>query len=297
MRFVVFAEQRLGLVDGDTVIDVTSLVPGPATAAGPLDRLINSAGALGTFSQAALSDLPRHPIDEVILQAPLPRPAKVIGAPVNYVDHKIEMSEQRSIADLGVFLKASSSVIGPGGTVIMPYNDVRTDQEGELVVVIGRAARHVDAADALDYVFGYSCGLDMTVRSTEDRSTRKSFDTFSPLGPWVVTADEVSDPRDLTLQTRVNGALRQDVSISDLIFGIPELIAYTSSVMTLWPGDVIFTGTPAGVGPVTSGDLIEVTVSDIGTLTVTVSDEQAVNYADRPGWSAVSPTPKLVSSD
>lgn len=291
MRFVAFANQRLGLVEGDAVIDVTSLVPRSATAADHFDQLIN-AGSLDTLSQEALRELPRRAINELELRSPLPRPGKVIGAPVNYLDHKTEMSEHRTIADLGVFLKAPSSVIGPGGTVILPYSDMRTDQEGELAVVIGRTARHIDVAGALDCVFGYTCGLDMTVRSSEDRSTRKSFDTFTPLGPWVVTADEIPDPGDLTLQTRVNGAVRQEVSTSELIFGVPELIAYISSVMTLWPGDVILTGTPAGVGPVAGGDTVEVSISGIGTLTVTVSDEEAISYADRPGWDVLSQTKK-----
>lgn len=291
MRFIVFGEHRLGLIERDEVVDVTSLVSPSVTLAGPLDQLI-SAGSLDALASSALRELPRHRLDELKLKSPLPRPGKVIGAPVNYLDHKTEMSEQRTIADLGVFLKAPSSVVGPGGTVILPYSDARTDQEGELAVVMGRTARHVDVDDALDYVFGYTCGLDMTVRSTEDRSTRKSFDTFTPLGPWVATADEISDPGQLKLQTRVNGAVRQDVSTSELIFGVPELIAYTSSVMTLWPGDVILTGTPAGVGPVSDGDRIEVTISGIGTLTVTVSGDQAINYADRPGRQTMSQSKK-----
>lgn len=296
MRLIVFGEHRLGLIDRDEVIDVTSLVSASVTLAGPLDQLIN-AGSLDTLASSALRELPRRAINELKLQSPLPRPGKVIGAPVNYLDHKTEMSEQRTIADLGVFLKAPSSVIGPGGTVILPYSDARTDQEGELAVVMGRTARHVDVDDALDYVFGYTCGLDMTVRSTEDRSTRKSFDTFTPLGPWVATADEIPDPGQLTLQTRVNGEVRQDVSTSELIFGVPELIAYTSSVMTLWPGDVILTGTPAGVGPVGDGDTIEVTIGGIGTLTVTVSGDQAINYADRPGRDTLSRRPKFASTE
>ncbi|RYF54738.1 MAG: FAA hydrolase family protein, partial [Comamonadaceae bacterium] len=245
MRFVVFAEGRLGLVDDDFVLDVTSLVPTPVGPAGPLHHLIES-GDISGWSKAQLQELPRQPLSEVTLGAPLPRPPKIIGAPVNYLDHKAEMSETHSIEDLGVFLKASSSVIGPHDQVRLPYEDVRTDQEGELTVVIGRTARDVDVDSALDYVFGYTCGLDMTVRSTEDRSTRKSFDTFTPLGPVVVTADEIPDPGVLKLETRVNGVVRQFTSTKDLIFGVRELVAYASSVMTLWPGDVILTGTPAG---------------------------------------------------
>ncbi|MET9084920.1 fumarylacetoacetate hydrolase family protein [Streptomyces sp. NPDC004237] len=282
MRFIVFGEHRLGLIKDDVVIDVTSLVPGPVGPAGPLHHLIE-AGAGGDWSDARLEELPRQRLAEVSPRAPLPRPPKIVGAPVNYLDHKAEMSETHSIADLGMFLKASSSVIGPGEQVRLPYEDVRTDQEGELTIVIGRTARDVDADSALDHVFGYTCGLDMTVRSTEDRSTRKSFDTFTPLGPVVVTTDEIADPDALDLETRVNGTVRQRTSTRDLIFGVRELVAYTSSVMTLWPGDVILTGTPAGVGPVHDGDSIEVEISGIGTLAVTVTASSARPYARRPG--------------
>jgi 2-keto-4-pentenoate hydratase/2-oxohepta-3-ene-1,7-dioic acid hydratase in catechol pathway len=282
VRFVVFDDDRLGCVTGDTVTDLTSLVPGPATPAGPLHRLIE-AGI--TRLGAALEDgeLPRRPLSDVRLQAPLPRPPKIIGAPVNYLDHKAEMSVVHSITDLGVFLKATSSVIGPGDAVRLPYDDMRTDQEGELAVVIGRTARDVAPEKALDHVFGYTCSLDMTVRSTEDRSTRKSFDTFTPVGPAVVTADEVADPGALELVCRVNGEVRQKSSTADLIFGVPELVAYTSSVMTLWPGDLILTGTPAGVGPVHDGDRIEVEISGLGCLEVTVTAEGARPHGRRPG--------------
>jgi 2-keto-4-pentenoate hydratase/2-oxohepta-3-ene-1,7-dioic acid hydratase in catechol pathway len=165
----------------------------------------------------------------------------------------------------------------------LPYLDKRTDQEAELTVVIGRTARHVPVAEALNYVFGYSCGLDITVRSTEDRSTRKSFDTFTPLGPWVATADEVGDPHNLELSCRVNGELRQHANTRDLIFNVAELVAYTSSVMTLWPGDVLLTGTPAGVGPIANGDRLVVEIEKVGQLEVSVTNEGASQYEARPG--------------
>jgi 2-keto-4-pentenoate hydratase/2-oxohepta-3-ene-1,7-dioic acid hydratase in catechol pathway len=282
VRFVVFDDVQLGCVTGDTVIDVTSLVPGPATPAGPLHRLIE-AGITGLDAALEDRELPRLALSDVRLQAPLPRPPKIIGAPVNYLEHKAEMSVVHSITDLGVFLKAPSSVIGPGRAVRLPYDDVRTDQEGELAVVIGRTARDVAPEDALDHVFGYTCSLDMTVRSTEDRSTRKSFDTFTPVGPAVVTADEIADPGALELVCRVNGEVRQKTSTADLVFGVPELIAYTSSVMTLWPGDLILTGTPAGVGPVHDGDRIEVEISNVGRLEVTVTAVGARPHGRRPG--------------
>ncbi len=225
----------------------------------------------------------REPFDYAALTSPIVRPPKIIAAPVNYLDHKIEMSEQKSIAEYGVFLKASTSVIGPNGTITLPYSDKRTDQEGELGVVIGRAARGVSREDALDYVFGYCCVLDITVRSTEDRSTRKSFDTFTPLGPWITTRDEVSDPGALDLQCWVGDERRQAVSTGELLFDVPLLIEYASSVMTLEPGDVIATGTPAGVRELHHGDAVKVAISGLGELRVVVDGTSAIPYSTRPG--------------
>lgn len=217
----------------------------------------------------------RYRIDEVRLDAPVPSASKIIAAPVNYRDHQDEMSQVGHISSLGVFLKAPSSLIGTGATVHLPYDDRRFDQEGELALVIGRSARHVSAADAPAHVFGYTCLLDMTMRGGEDRSTRKSFDSFSPMGPWLVTPDEVGALDKLELMCTVNGELRQHARISDLIWGVPALIAYASSVMTLLPGDVITTGTPAGVGQVKNGDELSVTISRIGTLRATVDATDA----------------------
>ncbi|MEU1090108.1 fumarylacetoacetate hydrolase family protein [Streptomyces sp. NPDC005892] len=287
MRLALFNEGRLGVVDGDDLVDVTEQLAGPGTPgpAGALHHHIETTAREGAV-RPALSGLPRIPLAQVVLEAPLPRPGKIIGAPVNYLDHKAEMEYTTSIADLGVFLKANSSVIGPGQDVLLPYTDKRTDQEGELGVVIGRTASHVDAADALDHVFGYTCVLDITVRSGEDRSTRKSFDTFTPMGPWIVTADEIPDPDSLDLRCDVGGETRQRTNTADLIFGVRELIAYTSSVMTLHPGDVIATGTPAGVGPLGHGDRIVLDIERVGRLDVGVDGSRAVPYEQRPGRQA-----------
>ncbi|MFG3435813.1 fumarylacetoacetate hydrolase family protein [Nonomuraea sp. NPDC047897] len=278
MRIATLAANRLGLVAESGIVDITDLVSDPTDERGPLHRFI----ADGDIDAARRLENDRGRVTDARLAAPLPRPPKIIAAPVNYADHQSEMAVSQSIADLGVFLKATSSVIGPGEAVRLPYSDIRTDQEAELAVVIGRVARHVSVDDALDHVFGYTCALDITVRSTEDRSTRKSFDTFTPLGPWVVTADEVDDPDDLTLRCWVDGELRQDTSTKALIFSVAELIAYTTSVMTLWPGDVILTGTPAGVGPINGASSVTVEIETIGRLEVAVSDATARPYAERP---------------
>ncbi|MEU9362025.1 fumarylacetoacetate hydrolase family protein [Streptomyces sp. NPDC048301] len=284
MRLALFDKGRLGIVDGDSVVDVTDQLAGGEApgAAGALHRHIEDV-ARGAAARLDLDGRPRVPLSDVALEAPLPRPGKIVGAPVNYLDHKAEMEYTTSVADLGVFLKANSSVIGPGQDILLPYNDKRTDQEGELGVVIGRTASHVGADEALDHVFGYTCVLDITVRSGEDRSTRKSFDTFTPLGPWIVTADEIPDPDTLDLRCDVGGATRQRTNTADLIFGVRELIAYTSSVMTLHPGDVIATGTPAGVGPLGHGDRVVLEIEKVGRLEVGVDGSRATAYGRRPG--------------
>lgn len=283
MRLTLFNDSRLGIVEDEEILDITDLVDIPASAGGPLHALIEAGMTVQELNAIDLFDAPRIPLTEATVGAPLPHPGKVVGAPVNYVDHQIEMSEQKTIGDYGVFLKAPSSVTGPGSAIELPYLDKRTDQEGELGVIIGRRARNVSVEEALDYVFGYMPVLDITVRSTEDRSTRKSFRTFTPTGPFVVTADEVGDPDDLELKCWVQGELRQEVNTRELIFSIAELISYASHVMDLEPGDIIASGTPAGVGPLADGDAVVVEIEKLGRLALTVSAANAIQYEDRPG--------------
>lgn len=283
MKLTTFNGSRLGIVENQEIVDITDSVGIPAGAGGPLLALIEAGTTVEELTAMDFSTAPRIPLAEAQIGAPLPRPHKVVGAPVNYVDHQIEMSEQKTIGDYGVFLKAPSSVTGQGGSIDLPYLDKRTDQEGELGVVIGKRARRVSVEGALDYVFGYMPVLDITVRSTEDRSTRKSFRTFTPTGPYVVTADEAGDPDDLELKCWVGGELRQQVNTRELIFSIAEVIAYASHVMDLEPGDIIASGTPAGVGPLTDGDEVVVEIEKLGRLSLTVSTANAIRYEDRPG--------------
>lgn len=208
-------------------------------------------------------------IDE--LGPPVPRPGKIVGAPVNYVDHQREMRAEHTVAGLGFFLKSPSSIVGMDGTVVLPFPGRRTDQEAELGVVVGTTAGHVGRDDALDHVFGYTCLVDVTVRGSEERSTRKSFPGFTPIGPWIVTADEIPDPTDLSIRGWVNDELRQDASTESMVYGVAELIEFTSSVITLEPGDIIATGTPAGVGPIVDGDTITVEIGGVGRLQVPVA--------------------------
>ena len=209
------------------------------------------------------------------LRAPVVFPSKVIAAPVNYRLHIEEMrplvkGELHAIERYGLFLKAPSSVVGPEATIELPFPDRRTDHEVELGVVIGRTARNVAMADAMRHVFGYTGVMDVTVRGDEDRSTRKSFDTFTPVGPMLVTADEIPDPHGLQLQLWVNGERRQNGNTRDMIWNVPKLVEYASHVMTLNPGDLLSTGTPDGVGPLTPGDQVTMEVAEIGRMSVKV---------------------------
>jgi 2-keto-4-pentenoate hydratase/2-oxohepta-3-ene-1,7-dioic acid hydratase in catechol pathway len=220
------------------------------------------------------------PLAQVQLRAPVVFPSKVLAAPVNYRAHVEEMRsvvsyELHAIEKYGVFLKAPSSVVGPGATVELPFPERRTDHEVELGVVIGRTARNVAAADAMRHVFGYTGVMDITVRGDEDRSTRKSFDSFTPVGPVLVTADEIPDPHGLRLQLWVNGERRQDGNTRDMIWNVPRLIEYASHVMTLHPGDLFTTGTPEGVGPLRPGDEVVMEVERIGRLSVRVELRKA----------------------
>jgi 2-keto-4-pentenoate hydratase/2-oxohepta-3-ene-1,7-dioic acid hydratase in catechol pathway len=275
---VVRSAGRAGVLRGNAFVDATPLLSGIGD---PTVELVGSWAQLG----GRLDELPDEPLAG--LEAPIVRPGKIIAAPANYGDHVREMEITVTVADLGLFLKAPTSITGPGGPVELPYTDRRTDQEAELALVVGRRARHVPPDRALDHVFGYTCLLDITVRGSEDRSTRKSFDTFTPIGPWIVTADEIPDPDRLTIRCWVNDVLRQDANTADLIFGVRELVAYASSVMTLEPGDLIATGTPAGVGPLAHGDLVAVEIEQVGRLEVTVTAAHAAP------WENARPSPAI----
>ncbi|MFR9803744.1 fumarylacetoacetate hydrolase family protein [Pseudonocardia sp. RS010] len=259
---------RIGVLHEGASLDVTDQVP-PGLGS-PMRRLLASGQDLTTLR------LDGPPLDTSRLLAPVPDPSKIVAAPVNYVDHQVEMSQASHIDSLGVFLKAPSSLTGDRGLIELPYHDRRFDQEGELAVIIGRRASHVPAERARDHIAGYTCLLDMTMRGGEDRSVRKSFDTFTPCGPHLVTPDEVGDLDELELHTWVSGQLRQRADIADLIWGVPALIEYVSSVMVLEPGDIVSTGTPAGVGEVHDGDEVTVEITSVGRLTATVTDSGAV---------------------
>jgi 2-keto-4-pentenoate hydratase/2-oxohepta-3-ene-1,7-dioic acid hydratase in catechol pathway len=217
------------------------------------------------FAPFALVGEPR-PLAEVRLLAPV-LPSKVVCIGKNYADHVTEMGGAAP-ADPVVFLKPSTSVVGPGDAIVLPRNSERVDHEAELGIVVGRLCREVPRARALDVVLGYTCGNDVTARdhqAADGQWTRgKSHDTFCPIGPWIETDMDASD---VVVQARVDGELRQDGRTSLLLHDIPAVIEWVTAFMTLLPGDVILTGTPAGVGPITAGQTVSVTVGGVGTLT------------------------------
>ena len=203
--------------------------------------------------------------DATLLAPVLPR-SKVVAIGKNYRDHAAEMGGEAPEAPL-MFLKPNTAVIGPNDAIVLPPQSERVEHEGELAVVIGRIAKDVSAANALDYVFGYTAANDVTARDLQRADGQwaraKGFDTFCPLGPVIETE---FDAASATIETTVNGEVRQSGRVSDLVHGIPELVEYAASVWTLLPGDVILTGTPAGVGPLVAGDRVDVSISGIGSL-------------------------------
>lgn len=209
----------------------------------------------------------RVPLADATLLAPVIPRSKVVCVGKNYRDHAAEMGGEAPAEPL-LFLKPNTAVIGPGDTIVRPPQSQRTDFEGELAVVIGRVTKNVPAERALDHVFGYTVANDVTARDLQQSdgqwSRAKGFDTFCPLGPVIETEFDLDGGARVI--TRVDGEVRQDGPISDMVHSVPDIIAYASAAFTLLPGDVILTGTPAGIGPFAAGDTVEVEVTGIGVL-------------------------------
>lgn len=274
----------MGVLDGEQIADVTASAPHlPRTLADHCDN------ARLKDLRDALDGAPRLPLAQARLLAPIPRPAKnIFCVGKNYQEHAKEFHDSGFDASAGaaavpdlpiIFSKAATTVSGPGDAIPASSDTTQSvDYEGELTVVIGRRARGVKKADAYGYVFGYTIVNDVTSRTLQHAHKQwflgKNLDGFCPMGPCIVTADEVPDVTALRLETRVNGEVRQNAAVSDLIFDIPTLIETISGVMTLEPGDLIATGTPVGVGIgfkppkyLKAGDTVSVTIEPIGTLT------------------------------
>ena len=278
MRIARFDQNRVGIVQGDAIRDVTGVLEQLPAHRHPFPRHDALIANLEILQNA--TTVRSVPLAGAALLSPVANPGKIMAAPVNYKKHLEEALADKGIHHgklvdeihkAGIFLKATSSVVGPGEGVRLVHTDRRNDHEVELAVVIGTEGRDIAAADALEHVAGYCIGLDMTIRGPEDRSLRKSPDSYTVLGPWLVTPDEVGDPASLEVQIAVNGQVRQREKTSELILSVPELIAWASSFYTLYPGDVLLTGTPQGVGPVKPGDEMLASISRIGEMRVLVS--------------------------
>ncbi len=285
LTFVHDGQPRLGaLVGGDRVVDLAAAqeaFPGQPPAITTVQQLIEAGPAVWArladdLARADLAPFSR-PLAEVKRAAPV-QPSKICAIGLNYMDHVLEGGRKPPERPV-LFAKMPTSVIGPGDAIRWePALSDKIDFEAELAVVIGRPARRVKASDAYEYVFGYTCANDVTARDLQDMDGQwvraKSFDTFCPLGPWIVTSDEIPEPHDLPIRCEVNGETVQDSRTDQLIFRIPALIEFLSRAFTLLPGDIILTGTPPGVGHyrkppryLRDGDVVTVTIEGIGALT------------------------------
>lgn len=284
MRLVMYDEYEVGVVVDDGVRRVTDLldVSGKFGAPQRMNELITRWAELRPQIEARRTGPADVSLGTVILRCPSPRPRNFLAAPLNYATHRAEMkgpmtSGAGTAADLGFFVKAGGCLSDPSRPIELPrVPGRRFDHEAEIALIIGDAAWGVTRADALDHVFGYALVLDNTMRMTEtqreERTLRKSFWTFSPMGPWIVTADEVPDPADLTLALWVNDELRQEGTLRDLIVDVPGLIEQASAVLPLEPGDVYATGSPSGVGPILPGDVVKIASPRLGEMVLKVEE-------------------------
>lgn len=283
MKICRFGQDRLGIVIGDMVHDVTA-AQDEIRAKAPYDMrgdaVIAALPEWRSRLEAMAQGAAGVPLASVKLLPPVARWTKTMAAPTNYRDHIAEMEAARlgapskmgsDIGKAGIFLKANSSVIGMSDEIPIRFPDRRNDHEAEIVVIIGKQGTDIPQERALDHVAGYALGLDMTVRGPEDRSFRKSVDGYTPLGPWIVTADEIPDCDDIPFTLHVNDEKRQDSNSKHMVYGVRRLIEFASSFYTLYPGDLLYTGTPKGVGPVQPGDIIRVnSLPQFGELRMTV---------------------------
>jgi 2-keto-4-pentenoate hydratase/2-oxohepta-3-ene-1,7-dioic acid hydratase in catechol pathway len=287
VRLAILDGLRLGVVLGDDVADVTGALPWPheddPLTAGWWRRLCRDLDLVRPVLAQAAADpsVPRIALADAGFLAPAVNPSKIVAAASNYAGHVAEMHDvqRRTLGrveawmmQFDVFLKAPSSICGPRDEICLPPEQAGAEihHEAELVAIVGRGGRHIPPAEALSAIAGYTIGLDITVRGEGDRSRRKSYDTFSPLGPWLVTADEAGDPADMDIDLECNGVSRQHVSTRDMLTPVRDIVAYASAIMTLLPGDVIFTGAPPGVGAIRPDDKLRVRISRLGEMEVGV---------------------------
>ena len=291
MKLCRYDDDRLGVVRGALVHDVTDAqieIRQAAPYAMKGDAVVAALPQWRERLERLADKAPGKPIAKINLLAPVARPTKLTCAPTNYSAHIDEMTkasaepgsqivtvQSMKILEAGMFLKSNSCLVGPSEGIPLRFPDRRSDHEVELVMVIGKAGSDIAQDRALDHVAGYCLGLDMTVRGREDRSFRKSVDGYAVLGPWLVTADELPDPDAVPISIEVNGEVRQKSNTSQLIYNCRRLIEFASAFYTLYPGDLVYTGTPEGVGPVKPGDVIVCRSAPVlGELTIAVRAHQ-----------------------
>jgi 2,4-didehydro-3-deoxy-L-rhamnonate hydrolase len=289
MKLCRFDEDRLGVVIGDKVHDVTEAqtqIRASARYDMKGDAVIAALPSWRKRIEEMAAKAPGKPVSQVRLISPVARPSKTMAAPTNYGKHIEEMQARKDIPDgtkrpspkigqAGIFRKSNSAVVGPSEGIPLRFLDRLNEHEVELVIVIGKQGSDIPRDKAKDYIAGYTLGLDMTVRGPEDRSFRKSVDGYAVLGPWMVTADEIANPDDVTVTLHLNDELKQTADTKDLIYDIGRLIEFASSFYTLYPGDVYYTGTPHGVSPVKPGDVIKVRSAPIGEFDIKVRAHKA----------------------
>jgi 2-keto-4-pentenoate hydratase/2-oxohepta-3-ene-1,7-dioic acid hydratase in catechol pathway len=282
VKLALFNGNRLGVISGehsDLIIDVTAALPhwDNEYAANWWLRMCKDFEEIRLRIEAETARGNAIQVSSIRLNAPALCPQKIVAAAANYAAHVGEMTTRGPyeswMLEFGVFLKAPSSIIGPGDTITLPdVGNAEIHHESELGFVIGKEGKNIPEQRAMEHVLGYTGVLDITVRGSGDRSTRKSYDGFTPIGPWLVTADEAGDPHNLRIRLWLNDSdvPRQDVNTGDMQVKIPAMIAYISKIMTLHPGDVISTGAPPGVGKIASGDVMTLEIEKIGRMSIHV---------------------------
>jgi 2,4-diketo-3-deoxy-L-fuconate hydrolase len=289
VRLCRFNNDRLGLVEEQVVYDVTGSLEALPPYRWPFpigDALVAHLPEIASSAQRLKLHAPKFDLSQVKLRSPIANPSKIMAAPANYrlhveidaqdpaIHHNVHNKQlaglDRPVETLGLFLKATSSLVGPCPGIRSNWHDRRIDYEVELVVVIGKTGKDIRSVNAMEYVAGYCVGLDVSVRGPEERSFRKSADTYTVLGPWLTTFDEIADPEQLTLWLTLNGELRQRSSTAAMTVGLRRLIEIASSAYTLFPGDILMTGTPEGVGAIAPGDIIVAGCDGLGEMTVPV---------------------------
>jgi 2,4-didehydro-3-deoxy-L-rhamnonate hydrolase len=286
MRVCRYNDNNIGVVRGDNVHDVSAIIDSLPTSRYPYpasgDALIANLESLRPKMEELADAASPVPVSSVKLLSPVANPTKIIGTPANYKAHAAEAQADkgisqgrpsRTIEEQGLFLKANSALVGAGEGVALRFPDRRTDHEAELGVIIGKKASNISYEDAFSCVAGYAIALDMVVRGPEDRSFRKSVDTYAVLGPWLVTSDEIADPEVLSFSLTIDGEVRQASNTAEMIMDLRRQISWGSQFYTLNPGDIIMSGTCEGVSQVKAGDVMHLEFDSIGAMDVAIRDD------------------------